>query len=538
MSMVWVLAGGSVSADDRPGEAAASLTVTSGPPAPTTAVSAATVTSSLAASSTTTPGAVSGTPVSGAGQPSTPGGGVGTPSTPVNLPAVLQDRHHSTRGRVPPPVPPRSPRGGTAQTATAPSSYSMARGGVAYLTMPPSPRFVGGSPRFSHLCSPSIGMAGYNIWHADSVCRLDSECMMQSMHGQGRERQHNVWQVPTEDVLALQMSPGGTTHTRLERRGSGNTAALHAVREVWDAIKTASRPGTPSRSHPVGVNQYNHSLFHRPMCLTNQSSDDQSKQEYVLPDTHITSPGQDYHQHPHQYCNVIPDHIPFPNSELRDTKISQTCSPHNEYINRSSPTMLRTSHVDHVIPQKLCETNMVVGRRCWNKAEELTLAAEPEGIPRLGVLRPYERNSYAGVEGHRILDSNLKRNSMIDQPSAKEDEYIKDTLSRYLARSRSPSPYLSHSSNANSNSPSPYHGSLAQLPRTPTPLGRPLATQVATVSDADLCYSPSHEEPRRAHYFRSSPNLGDGGLSRPEKHADNHHSHNPPGLTATFYSQV
>ena len=32
-----------------------------------------------------------------------------TPSTPLNLPAVLQDR---PRVRHPPPVPPRSPRGG------------------------------------------------------------------------------------------------------------------------------------------------------------------------------------------------------------------------------------------------------------------------------------------------------------------------------------------------------------------------------------------------------------------------------------------
>ncbi|KAK3868411.1 hypothetical protein Pcinc_026191 [Petrolisthes cinctipes] len=530
--------GGSVSADDRPGEAAASLTVTSGPPTPATAVSAATVTSSLATSSTTTSGAVSGTPVSGAGPPSTPGGGVGTPSTPVNLPAVLQDRHHSTRGRVPPPVPPRSPRGGSAQSTTAPSPYSLARGGVAYLTMPPSPRFVGGSPRFSHLCSPSIGMAGYNIWHADSVCRLDRECMMQSVHGHGRERQHHVWQVPTEDVLALQISPGGTPHPHFERRGS----AIHAVREVWDAIKTASHPGTPLQSPPVGINQFNHSYFHRPMCLSSQNSDDQSKQEYVLPDTHITSPEQDYHHHQysshtsHQYSKVGLHQTPYPESEYPDTRISQTSKGHTETINKSPPTMLRTSHVDHIIPKKLSETNMALGRKCWNKAEELTLFAEQDGVPGLGTQRSCERNSFAGIEGHRILDSDLKRNSMIDQPSAKEEEYIRNTLSRYLARSRSPSPYESRSTNCNSNSPSPYHGSLAQLPRTPSPLCRPLATQVATVSDADLSYSPSHEEPRLAHNFRSSPNLGDS-LPRLEKHADNHHKQNP-GLKATFYSQV
>lgn len=60
------------------------------------------------------------------------GRGLVNPSTPgavLNLPAVLQDR---PRGRHPPPVPPRSPRGGR----TAPGAAPHPRGWRAFMTMP------------------------------------------------------------------------------------------------------------------------------------------------------------------------------------------------------------------------------------------------------------------------------------------------------------------------------------------------------------------------------------------------------------------
>ncbi|XP_071548333.1 phosphatidylinositol 4-phosphate 5-kinase type-1 alpha-like isoform X12 [Panulirus ornatus] len=117
--------GGSVSAEDRAsgsGEVAVSLSMAAGG-----SVATVTVTTSSAVAGATSIGGMSGVAAGGGSSAVASGLGSGTPSTPVNLPAVLQDRPHSGRGRVPPPVPPRSPRGGTYQ-ATSTSSFSLARG--------------------------------------------------------------------------------------------------------------------------------------------------------------------------------------------------------------------------------------------------------------------------------------------------------------------------------------------------------------------------------------------------------------------------
>ncbi|XP_042234775.1 uncharacterized protein LOC121874613 [Homarus americanus] len=121
------LPGGSVSAEDRPGESgevAISLSMATGGSGATT-----TVTSTPSAVAGAASGSVSGAVTAGGGGSAAASAlGSGTPSTPINLPAVLQDRPHSGRGRVPPPVPPRSPRGGTTQTTSTSSSFSLARG--------------------------------------------------------------------------------------------------------------------------------------------------------------------------------------------------------------------------------------------------------------------------------------------------------------------------------------------------------------------------------------------------------------------------
>ncbi|XP_069957804.1 phosphatidylinositol 4-phosphate 5-kinase type-1 alpha isoform X18 [Cherax quadricarinatus] len=121
------LPGGNVSAEDRPGESgevAISLSMATGGSGATTTT---TTTLSSAVAGAIATGGVSGTALGGASTAAS-GIGSGAPSTPVNLPAVLQDRPHSGRGRVPPPVPPRSPRGGATQTTSASSSFSTARG--------------------------------------------------------------------------------------------------------------------------------------------------------------------------------------------------------------------------------------------------------------------------------------------------------------------------------------------------------------------------------------------------------------------------
>ncbi|XP_047482698.1 phosphatidylinositol 4-phosphate 5-kinase type-1 alpha-like isoform X9 [Penaeus chinensis] len=155
-AVVGRVPGGSVSAEEQQGgsgaESASALAV-----------------GASASASATAPSSVSGTVTSGAaGIQATAGGGSaaasvvgsGTPSTPVNLPAVLQDRPHSGRGRVPPPVPPRSPRGGgSGQPSSASSSFSLTRGsGRGVVTVSAGGAGAAHPPVGSHPPPPASGV--------------------------------------------------------------------------------------------------------------------------------------------------------------------------------------------------------------------------------------------------------------------------------------------------------------------------------------------------------------------------------------------
>ncbi|XP_069993793.1 phosphatidylinositol 4-phosphate 5-kinase type-1 beta isoform X7 [Penaeus vannamei] len=155
-AVVGRVPGGSVSAEEQQGGSGAE------------SASALAVGASVAASATA-PSSVSGTVTSGAAgiQATAVGGsaaasvvGSGTPSTPVNLPAVLQDRPHSGRGRVPPPVPPRSPRGGgTGQPSSASSSFSLTRGsGRGVVTVSAGGAGAAHPPVGSHPPPPASGV--------------------------------------------------------------------------------------------------------------------------------------------------------------------------------------------------------------------------------------------------------------------------------------------------------------------------------------------------------------------------------------------
>ncbi|XP_066968036.1 phosphatidylinositol 4-phosphate 5-kinase type-1 alpha-like isoform X5 [Macrobrachium rosenbergii] len=152
------LQGGSVSAEDQTGEGGSDVTTTSPHPTGSTSTTPAPASTSVGAGVTSSSmGGSSSVGVVGIGGSSVPGLGSGTPSTPVNLPAVLQDRPHSGRGRVPPPVPPRSPRGGTSQPA---SSFSLARGsGRGVVTV------SGGSSGAGH---PPVGSTPPPPWDSSS----------------------------------------------------------------------------------------------------------------------------------------------------------------------------------------------------------------------------------------------------------------------------------------------------------------------------------------------------------------------------------
>lgn len=582
-----VLAGGSVSAEDRPDESgglATSLSMATGG-----SVATVTVATSSAVAGATSIGGMSGVAAGGGGTAVASALGSGTPSTPVNLPAVLQDRPHSGRGRVPPPVPPRSPRGGTYQATSTSSSFSLARGGVASLSLPPSPRFAGGSPRFSHLCSPSIGMTGYNIWHADSMCRLDKECMVPMMHVQPSERQHPVWQLPTEDVLALSpihsgnATPYDTPQKRALRRTNAE-AAIHAVREVWEAIKTASRPGTPTSasSHHLSddeitnpPSQCSHSQSCTPSCLTAQHYVDQSKHEFVLPDTHITSTGNSPSSHslvqqtspclartsPKHNCSKYPYQAVEQVASLcsphaRKQKITQTFSPSPLLSERGltetdlpkSPGSIKGAipkspvpQVNHFTSKESSKESVAWGRKCWIDTQEFVPYDETRLLPEN--MKPQSRKSFAGTETFRMQEANPKRKSMVDKPSAGDEAYIEHTLARYLGRSRSP-PFKdlhSHLTHGNSYSPPHYMGSFSPAPysrsRTPSPLGRPLVTQVGTLSDADLCRNSPLAEVQSSSPYMSSPTLVKDLHRLQGNQPDDHHS--PcPDLQRTFFSEV
>ncbi|KAG7161773.1 putative phosphatidylinositol 4-phosphate 5-kinase type-1 beta-like 2 [Homarus americanus] len=586
------LPGGSVSAEDRPGESgevAISLSMATGGSGATT-----TVTSTPSAVAGAASGSVSGAVTAGGGGSAAASAlGSGTPSTPINLPAVLQDRPHSGRGRVPPPVPPRSPRGGTTQTTSTSSSFSLARGGVAYLTMPPSPRFAGGSPRFSHLCSPSIGMTGYNIWHADSMCRLDKDCMMPILHAHPYERQHYVWQVPTEDVLALSpMHSGGATpddtpHKRAFRRTNAGVA-IHAMRGIYDVIKTASRPGTPtstSSTHPSydeGLSpshQHSHIHSYRPSCLSRQSSVEQNKCEFVLPDTHITSTGNSPSSHSvinktslclsrtspkHSFssCSHTAEQIAAHHSKLnRNLTLGETFSPIpllsqsrlpddslSESVTSINGAISKppSSQVNNIISKESLQESVARGRKCWGKAQELQLYNNTD-MTRLfpGNMKPLSRNSFAGTERLQVEGENLKRNSLVDRPSAEEEAYIEHALTMYLGRSRSPSPFkdhLSHSSYGNSYSPSQFGGSHSQMPyspsHTPSPVKHQSTGQLGMTSDANLGRKSSlNSELQSSLRHMSSPGL----LEDLRRHHSNNADDQPQPsqvMHRTFYTEI
>lgn len=593
MSWWWcvVLTGGSVSAEEQQGgsgaESASALAV-----------------GASASASATAPSSVSGTVTSGAaGIQATAGGGSaaasvvgsGTPSTPVNLPAVLQDRPHSGRGRVPPPVPPRSPRGGgTGQPSSASSSFSLTRGGVAYLTMPPSPRFAGGSPRFSHLCSPSIGMTGYNIWHAESMRRLNQECMMPMLTVQPSERQHYVWQLPTEDVIALSplqsgvVTPDSTPQKRSRRK--------NAVREVWDVLKSSSRSGTPTDTpshhviHSLDENDGHISTHQRhlntlrPACLSRQSSIEHNNGEFVLPDTHITSDGNTPMSQTLSKVQMncqSRNHNPENHYSKTDVQSLKKTLQTLEYQNRpgypqihgqllsatereilNKPLFSRKSSgtaVSGAIPkspsqniktgyescasyQDSMSKDFVLGRKRWGNAQDFVPYSDFLHEPRLpqSDFKPQTRKSFAGTETLNLHESDPKRKSMSDRPSVIDEAYIEHTLARYLARSRSPSPYRetqSKLSYGNSQTPSQYGGSQSPSPYsgTPTLLGHP-----TTVSDAELMAYKSTLSPGLSSFSRnmSSPGLLENTHRTYRKDSEEQLPPSSSFIQRTFYSEV
>ena len=532
MDVVRMFAGGIVSSDDHLGEVAISLSMATGGVTPITSIAtsaAATATATSSPTVTVTSGAA--VLAAGGGGPGAAALGTGTPSTPVNLPAVLQDRPHSGRGRVPPPVPPRSPRGGGAQAAPVTSSFSISRGGVAYLTMPPSPRYPGGSPRFSHLCSPSIGMTGYNIWHVDSVHRLEKECMNSSVHENAKGRQHYVWQLPTEDMMRLQMSDVNAEDSSscLSSRRSSAETAFHAVREVWDALKTASRPTTPITSPQPSDDEGNtptQSHVFRPSCLDRQTSDDHKSQPFVLPDTHITSISSlPYSQKlihkdggvpsschdPDKYASSITKNRIIRPSPMERHPVDKRVHAPYDYDLTKTPQNISVSRVSRNDYESQPHF-----QKSWDKTRR---QGEPyivsERTSPLECLQPHARQSYAGVEGDRIQHCNPKRKSMIDPSSIGEEKYINHLMGQHYARSRSPSPHNDYVSRS-----------------------QPLLTQMAAMSDVTLYQnSPSQDERRPSGQHVTSHSV-EGGL--PKLYTDySEDQHAPsPVEKRTFFSEI
>ncbi|KAK7085559.1 hypothetical protein SK128_027418, partial [Halocaridina rubra] len=592
---------GSVSAEDQAHGESVEAVITSphsagsvACPVPISSSSGAGATSNIITAS-----ASSGAHGIGGATPASQGPGSGTPSTPVNLPAVLQDRPHSGRGRVPPPVPPRSPRGGTTQPASS-SSFSLVRGGVAYLTMPPSPRFAGGSPRFSHLCSPSIGMAGYNIWHAESMRRLNQECMMPMLHVHPCERQHYVWQLPAEDVIALSPmhsgspTPDNTPQKRAASRTSAE-AAIHAVREVFDVIKTASKPSTPSGTpfhHPSqsqGANVKSTSprltQFHscRPFCLSAQMSVDQGRGEFLLPDTHITydsissnssllshegshSSRKDFQkltsdvdgqsrQGSAQVSGHFTQHPKIKNSpyEAHSLKLPNRGG---HVVNESvEGSVSRTRQISDKQVSSLSshnlsgKTDICRGVQVpWNISPDLSHCHECDtsyGFS-VGDLKTYSRKSYAGAETLRPDNLFAKRKSMADRPSEGDQLFIEQTLSRYLARSESQS-YKDKSRSsymASQRSPSSYSGSPLGSAFSPSctlsPYGRSEATKLGARSVQELNMRCHAKEVglQSLSFTKSSPSLLENSVKHYTKWQDDNNSSPSPDMQKTFYLEV
>lgn len=569
IGVVRVLADGSVSADDHLGEVAISLSMATGGSTAITSTAtsaAATVTATSSPAATRTSVTVSsGAPVAaaGGGPAAAAGLGTGTPSTPVNLPAVLQDRPHSGRGRVPPPVPPRSPRGGSGavQATTVTSSFPISRGGVAYLTMPPSPRYPGGSPRFSHLCSPSIGMTGYNIWHADSACRLEKECMNSSLHAQPRGRQHYVWQLPTEDVLRLQMNemPHEGVSSRHSSRRSSADFAFHAMREVWDVLKSASRPSTPVTSPQLSDDEgphptQHHSHLFRPSCLDRQTSDEQKSQQFVLPDTHITSTSVSPSSRtlirrnfntPHDLYKPgivnrkITKASPTERSKLERETNSMYANLSDEDLAKSPPNIYPNQVPDSNFGQLVggaIQESKLHSPESWN--EQRTQVPYSERSSQLEYMQPLTRQSYAGVEGHKIQDCDPKRRSMIDPTMLREEKYINQTLAQHFARSRSPSPHNVHMINSPHIHYEKRHSQSPYSSQTSSPHGHSLVSQMAAMSDVTMYqYSPSKDERHPLVQYVTSHSVG-GGLPRIHTDPSVGEHVSVPIEKRTFFSEI
>jgi len=113
------------------------------------------------------------------------GGSSGAPSTPVNLPSVLQDRPHSGRGRMPPPVPPRSPRGSCSQQGVShhPSfSRGSGRGGVVTYSAPGAPPGSTPPPPWDNSSSSSVSFGGGASSAASSVVTSSPRIQVRSTH--------------------------------------------------------------------------------------------------------------------------------------------------------------------------------------------------------------------------------------------------------------------------------------------------------------------------------------------------------------------
>lgn len=187
---------------------------------------------------------------------------------PLNLPAVLQDR---PRGRHPPPVPPRSPRGGRTGHGGA---SSIVRGGLTYLKInPPIDVFHGSSPHFAPFCSPSIGIAGYDIWHAMSTTTYAANPHRHGRHPPAFDSLHaNQSTLPTRHYPSIRTIPEnllkshGIKHYLPHHHNSTTSVftdqehkGIKTAKGVWNVIKTASHPSSPE------------TIF-KSFCHTSQSS--------------------------------------------------------------------------------------------------------------------------------------------------------------------------------------------------------------------------------------------------------------------------
>ena len=362
--------------------------------------------------------------------------GPGQPSTPVNLPGVLQDRPHLGRGKQPPPVPPRSPRGGRIGSHGA--SYSMVQGGVTYLSLPPGPCYSG-NPRFARYCSPSIGMTGYNIWHADSLCRLNEDQVLSMHDHHAIEREFPIFEFDPNClsdglVLPPQTSPYLENPLNIYH-------PRKMAKDVWDVIKSVSRPSTPSDTHSF-----------RPSCLSSRSgSFDDSN--YDLPDTYINnskgknttlysnnSPPPPHVKLENDYENITLDKtnasVPFPASHKKDlpnaANIHSYCSNHvsSNSLKCSPPFDGKSSTKFNYMDPKL-RHSLAYGSRGWRRSEEM------HSNHVLADQNPQSRRSFSGTDATRHYNLHAKRQSLTEVLS-RDRMYLDSSLGRYYINSPSP----------------------------------------------------------------------------------------------------